>query len=257
MTELITVADVRLTSFWHCFGTERHRADLDTVVGLLRASGTNVLPINTHRLDEGRRRDALEHGFAGVAYDEVGERIDVSAYVKMVNVNLRTTADEAVRIAKLAVDMTGERVIKLEVLTPDLRSSRDDQVVEAAERLIEWDASLVVLPLLSNDHGAAQRAVDVGCPLLRVMGSPIGARAGILDAATFAKTCELPVPVVLDGGVGTVDHVRDAAAAGAAGILVNSVLFDDGRPPVEVMTDFREAAESHFGMGALQETGTS
>ncbi|MCS7475522.1 thiazole biosynthesis family protein [Umezawaea endophytica] len=257
MTELITVADVRLTSFWHCFGTERHRADLDTVVGLLRASGTNVLPINTHRLDESRRRDALEHGFAGVGYDEVGERVDVSAYVKMVNVNLRTSADEAVRVAKLAVDMTGERVIKLEVLTPDLRSSRDDEVVEAARRLIEWDPSLIVLPLLSNDHEAARGAVDVGCPLLRVMGSAIGARAGILDTATFVKTCELPVPVVLDGGVGTVDHVRDAAAAGAAGILVNSVLFDDGRPPVTVMEDFREAAESHFGVGELQDSRTA
>jgi thiazole synthase len=88
MAESIAIADVRLTRFWHCFGTERHRADLDTVVGLLRASGTNVLPINTHRLDNTRRRDALEHGFAGVHYDVLGRHVDLSPYVKMSNVNL-------------------------------------------------------------------------------------------------------------------------------------------------------------------------
>ncbi|AXX32341.1 thiazole biosynthesis family protein [Actinosynnema pretiosum subsp. pretiosum] len=253
MTERITASGVRMTSFWHCFGTERHRAGLDTVIGLLRASGTDVLPINTHRLDDDRRRDALEHGFAGVTYDRLAEHVDVSGYVKMVNVNLRTTADEAAHVAKLAVELTGERVIKLEVLTPDLRSSRDAAVVEVARRLLRWEPSLVVLPLLSNDHEAARAAVDAGCPLLRVMGSPIGARAGITDPAAFARTCALPVPVVLDGGIGSTDHVRDAAAAGASGLLVNSVLFDDGRPPVEVMADFRASAEEHFGAGALSE----
>ena len=85
MKNVLTVNDVELGHFWHCFGTERHRADKDTVVGLLEASRTRVLPINTHRLGPDQRRDALEHGFDDVSYDALSERVDTSALVKMLN----------------------------------------------------------------------------------------------------------------------------------------------------------------------------
>ncbi|HEY5857750.1 MAG TPA: hypothetical protein VIW24_27865 [Aldersonia sp.] len=242
----IDVSGVSLERFWHCFGTERHQASLDVIVALLHASGTNVLPINTHRLDESRDPDALEHGFAGVSYAALGDRIDVTPYVKMLNINLRTSADAAVRAAKIAFEMTGEPVLKLEVLTPDLRASADADVVEAARQLMAWEPSLIVLPLLSCNVEAAGAAVDAGCPLLRIMGSPISSRAGITDEFAFAEITSLGAPVVLDGGIGKVSDLDRAVDLGAGGALVNSVLFDDGRPPAVVMEGFAGAARRAF-----------
>ncbi|MGC4853333.1 hypothetical protein ACLQ24_08010 [Micromonospora sp. DT4] len=244
--ETLTVAGIEMTRFWHCFGTERHRASEDVVVGLLRSSGTNVLPINTHRLDENRRRDALEHGFDGVSYDRLGELVDVSGYVKMLNINLRTSAEAAVEVAKIAFDMTGERVLKLEVLEHDLRGSRDFEVVRAAEQLSAWEPSLVVLPLLSADPAAAHAAVNAGCPLLRIMGSKISSGAGIADEQAFKEIASLPTPMVLDGGIGSLAHLDRAVDLGADGALVNSILFDDGRAPVVVMTEYADAAAKVF-----------
>jgi thiazole synthase len=223
---------------------------MDLVMRLLDASKTNVLPINTHRLDASRKRDALEHGFAGATYDGLQGQRDLSAYVKMLNINLRTTAAAAVEAAKIAFSMTGERVLKLEVLEPRLRESRDFAVVEAARVLKAWEPSLIILPLLSTEPEAARAAVDAGCPLLRVMGSAIGSRAGITDERGFAEICSLPVPVVLDGGVGQVSHLERAFTIGAQGVLVNSVLFDDGRRPVDVLTEFAQAASRIFGGSA-------
>ncbi|WP_328956959.1 hypothetical protein [Kitasatospora purpeofusca] len=247
MAGTIDVAGISLSRFWHCFGTERHRASLETVVGLLKASGTNVLPINTHQLDEARDRSALEHGFDGVSYDTLGEHVDTASYVKMLNINLRTSAGAAVDATKIAFEMTGERVLKLEVLNPSLRGSQDGEVVEAARILSAWDPSLIVLPLISNDLDTAKAAVDAGCPLLRVMGSDISSRAGITDSGVFEEICTLGVPVVLDGGIGEVEHLVRAAELGAAGALINSVLFDRDQAPVSVMEEFAAAADRIFG----------
>lgn len=245
-TQYLSLSGMVLDRFWHCFGTEKHRAPMDLIIQLLHTSGTNILPINTHHLDERRERSALEHGFAGATYDALGERMDLSRYVKMLNINLRMTADEAVKTAKIAVDMTGERVLKLEVLEPRLRQSRDDDVVEAARRLIAWEPSLVVLPLLSCCVDTAKAAVDAGCPLLRVMGSPISSGNGIADESVFAEICSLPTPVVLDGGIGRTTDIDGAVALGADGVLINSVLFASGRPPVDVMAEFAAVARRSF-----------
>jgi thiazole synthase len=88
----------------------------------------------------------------------------------------------------------------------------------------------------------AKELVDAGCPLLRVMGGPIGSGAGIADEAAFAECCNLGVPVVLDGGIGAVEDYLTARRLGAAGCLVNSMLFEQGLPPSKVLGDFVERA---------------
>lgn len=245
-SQYISISGLTLDRFWHCFGTERHHAPIDLVVQLLQTSRSNVLPINTHRLDDRRQRTALEHGFAGATYDALGERIELSRYVKMLNINLRTTADEAVQAAKIAFDMTGHRVLKLEVLAPRLRHSRDDEVVAAASRLIAWEPSLVVLPLISCRVDTAKAAIDAGCPLLRVMGSPISSGKGIADETAFAEICSFPIPVVLDGGIGHTNDIERAVTLGAGGVLINSVLFDNAGGPAAVMAEFAGTARRLF-----------
>ncbi|MFH0244288.1 hypothetical protein ACGRHY_18145 [Streptomyces sp. HK10] len=246
MVNRIHVAGLQLDHFWHCFGTERHRAELPLVLQMLKTSRTNVLPVNTHRLDATRDPDALEHGFAGATYAEIGRHVDLDGYVTMLNINLRTSTAAAVEAAKTAFDMTGERVLKLEVLDDRLRRSNDADVIAAARELMAWEPSLVVLPLLANDPESAKKAYDAGCPLLRVMGSAISSGTGIGDRAAFEEICALPVPVVLDGGIGEAAHIHTAAQSGAVGALVNSVLFDSGRDTIEVMKELRAAADAAF-----------
>jgi hypothetical protein len=153
----------------------------------------------------------LEHGFAGVTYDGLQDQRDVSGYVKMLNINLRTSATAAIEAAKVAFSMASEPVFKLEVLEPGCA-----------------EPSLVILPLLSTNPDVARAAVDAGCPLLRIMGSAIGARAGIADEPGFAEICSLPVPVVL---------------------------FDDGRDPAAVVSEFAQAAARIFCPGRRDRDG--
>jgi thiazole synthase len=231
-----------LATIWHCFGNYMHRVGLEQVLKMLSASGTNVIPVNTHLLDAGRRRDDLLIGFGNVTFDGLAAVKDVSQYVLMVNVNHQTTAAAAVEKTLLAADMTGIRTIKLEVLSGDLKNSNDEALVEAVQVLQTRRPDLRIMPLHSNDPAVARELVEAGCPLLRVMGGSIGSGAGIIDEAAFAACCRLGVPVVLDGGVGDADDYRLATRLGASGCLVNSMLFEREQEPYEVLGDFVDSA---------------
>jgi thiazole synthase len=228
-------AGLNMTRIWHCFGNYMHTVDLNTVLRMLDASKTNVLPINTHRLKSLGQRDGLVIGFGDVTYDRLAAARDVRGLVKMVNINHQTSAAAAVAKTMLAVEMTGETVIKLEVLNPDMKTSNDDALIEATAELKRRNERLTVMPLLSNDLRTAKRLVGLGCPLLRVMGGGIGSGSGIADPATFGAICKLGVPVVLDGGVGRPSDLDQAIELGAEGALVNSMLFEDERAPDEVL----------------------
>lgn len=238
MIEYFSCGGMRFTRLWHCFGGSGVQLDLAVIRALLTASRSNVLPINTHRLDPKSGCEGLELGYGGVTLSafDVGPR--VTGMIRMLNINHRTSAEDAVETTKLAVRLTGYKVIKLEVLNSDLRTSNQRALVQAVRQIRAWNSDLLVFPLLANDLRAAEEFVDLGCPLLRVMGSPIGSRQGVLDERTLERICDLGLPVILDGGVGCIEHVRRTWPLGLTGILINSMLFGSSRSPVEVMLAF-------------------
>lgn len=209
---------------------------------MLEASGTNVVPVNTHQLDARMQPEDLRIGFGSVTYAALAAARDLSRYILMANINHQISADAAVEKTLFAVEMTGISTIKLEVLSDSLSTSNDAALVDAVRILRQRRPDLRIMPLLSNDPVVAKELVDAGCPLLRVMGGPIGSGAGIADEAAFAECCSLGVPVVLDGGIGAVEDYLAARRLGAAGCLVNSMLFEHGLPPSKVLRDFVERA---------------
>jgi cyclase len=70
----------------------------------------------------------------------------------------------------------------------------------------------------------ARRVVDLGAgELLLTSIARDGTRSGF-DLAFLEKVATLPVPVIAHGGAGIIEHVIDAAKAGASGIALGSVL---------------------------------
>lgn len=241
---LFDVAGFRMTRIWHCFGNYMHQADIETILAMLAASQTNVLPVNTHLLDATLGRKGLLIGFGGVSFDQLAARVRMADMVVMLNINHQTSAAAAVEKTRLAHALTGERIVKLEVLNPDLRTSNNAELIDAVRQLKRVLPELIVMPLLHNDLASAQVLVDLGCPLLRVMGSGIGDGKGIVDAAEFERICALPVPVVLDGGVRDATDYAHAHRLGAAGCLVNSALFAAGGTPEKRLVEFLSGSQT-------------
>lgn len=241
---LFSVAGLHMSRIWHCFGNYMHEVDLPTVRKMLAASKTNVLPINTHKLNETTLRQGLLIGFGGVTYDDLAAVHPTGDMIIMLNINHQTTAGAAVEKTKLAHRLTGERVVKLEILNEDMKTSNNRALIEAVRQLKIELPQLIVFPLLANEYGAAKALAGLGCPLLRVMGSGIGEGKGILDTDEFEKICGLHVPVVLDGGVRDARDYELAHRLNAEGCLVNSALFVNRYTPDENLEAFLAASQS-------------
>lgn len=239
-------ADAALVPIFHCFGTNQSQATVDTgtVVEMLRASGCRHLVINTHSVHAISDGDDLPVGYGGATFGSVREAIALEELTPVLNINMPTSAEEAVERTRRAHRLTGIRTIKLEVLDLGQRLAVNAAVTDAARELTA--AGLEVWPLITPDCGTALELEAIGCPLLRVMGSEIGSGQGIDPrwCDSIDRTLEeVTIPVMFDGGVGSPLHATEALAMGFDSVLVNSCLFAGDGGPVEELRRFVAAVQ--------------
>lgn len=153
------------------------------------------------------------------------------------------TADEAVRVARLARAGGLPDWIKLEVI-PDQRYLLPDPVetLRAAEQLVE--EGFTVLPYMLPDPVLARRLEEVGCATVMPLAAPIGSGRGLkLRDSIRIMVEQARVPVIVDAGLGSPSHAAEAMELGADAVLVNTAIALAG-DPVEMAHAFRLAVEA-------------
>ncbi|MEA5365339.1 HisA/HisF-related TIM barrel protein [Amycolatopsis sp., V23-08] len=159
---------------------------------------------------------------ASLLLSDLDEVVDLSRFGWIGTTSFAYSAGEAVDTAKRLRDAFGIEVIKLDVRTPD--NLPDGEPTVAAARTLVADG-FAVLPFIRPDVDLATRLVDLGAVALRVMASPVASAQGVLDTdAVRAVIDTAGVPIVVEGGLGTPDHVSDAMALGADAVLVNTAI---------------------------------
>ncbi|MEX2380959.1 MAG: thiazole synthase [Opitutales bacterium] len=133
-------------------------------------------------------------------------------------------ADEAVRLARLAVAAGLPNWIKLEI-HPDPNYLLPDPIetLKATEILVK--EGFVVLPYINADPVLALRLQDAGAATVMPLGSPIGSNRGLETRAQIAIIIEQArVPVVVDAGLGFPSHAAAAMEMGADAVLINTAI---------------------------------
>ncbi len=152
--------------------------------------------------------------------------IDQSKQLLLPNTSGARTADEAVRLAKLARAAGIEPWVKLEI-TPEPRYLIPDPVetLRAAEILIQ--DGFTVLPYIQADPIVAKKLEEMGAATVMPLGSPIGSNRGVNTREMIKIIIEqATVPVVVDAGLGAPSHAAEAMELGADAVLVNTALAD-------------------------------
>ena len=172
-------------------------------------------------------------------------------------------ADEAVRLAKLAVAAGLPNWVKLEI-HPDPRYLLPDPIetLKAAEILVK--EGFTVLPYINADPVLARRLQDVGTATVMPLGSPIGSHQGITTRRQIEIIItQATVPVVVDAGIGAPSHAAEAFEMGADAVLVNTAIAV-ASDPVRMAQAFkmaveagRTAFETGLGTGTLEASATS
>ncbi|MDZ4814719.1 MAG: thiazole synthase [Verrucomicrobiota bacterium] len=157
-------------------------------------------------------------------YADILDHIDPKKYLIVPNTSGAMNAEEAVRLARLAVKAGLPNWIKLEI-HPDPRYLLPDPIetLKAAEILVK--EGFVVLPYINADPVLAKRLQDVGTATVMPLGSPIGSNRGIDTRHQIRIIIEqATVPVVVDAGIGAPSHAAEAMELGADAVLVNTAI---------------------------------
>ena len=199
-------------------GTGKYRTD-EEMVAALEASGTELVTVALRRLDldDPDRRTILDV-------------VVWKRYRILPNTAGCQTAEEAIRIARLARSMGLSDWVKLEV-QPDPRYLLPDPVetLRAAEILVA--EGFVVLPYINADPILARRLEAVDCATVMPLGSPIGSGQGLVTQRQIELIIEhATVPVVVDAGIGTPSDAALAMEAGAAACLINTAISRSDDP---------------------------
>jgi len=212
-------------------GTGKYR-DFGLMREAIAASGSEIVTVSIRRVELGAP------GHAGIL-----DAVDLAAYQLLPNTAGCRTADEAVRVARLARAMCGTSWVKLEVI-PDARYLLPDPVetLQAAERLV--GEGFTVLPYMPADPVLARRLAAAGCATVMPLASPIGSGRGVLTGASLAIIVEeATVPVVVDAGLGVPSEAAAVMEMGADAVLVNTAIAE-ARSPVRMAAAFARAVEA-------------
>src|SRR5688572_4361347 len=222
-------------------GTGKYRTSAE-MNAAFDASGAEIITVALRRIDfdDPKSRSVLED-------------VDWTRFTILPNTAGCQTADEAIRIARMARAMELSNWVKLEVI-PDPKYLLPDPIgtLEAARVLI--DEGFVVLPYIGADPVLSRRLEELGTATVMPLGSPIGSGQGLVSIEAIKIIVEQAgVPVVVDAGIGVPSDGAQAMEAGADACLVNTAiaLAEDPALMGEAMAEGVRAGRKAFLAGRI------
>ncbi len=222
-------------------GTGKYRNSIE-MNAAFEASGAKIITVALRRID-----------FDDPASRSVLDDVDWKRYWILPNTAGCQTAEDAIRIARMARAMELSNWVKLEVI-PDPKYLLPDPIgtLEAARVLV--DEGFVVLPYIGADPILARRLEEIGTATVMPLGSPIGSGQGIVNIEAIKIIIEQAnVPVVVDAGIGVPSDAAASLEAGADAVLVNSAiaLAEDPALMAEAIADGVRAGRKAFLAGRI------
>lgn len=171
------------------------------------------------------------------------QQLDLNRYRLLPNTAGAKTAEEAVRLARLARASRLCDMVKVEVIGDEETLLPDPvETLKATRQLVE--EGFTVLPYTSDDPVLAKRLEEAGAHAIMPGASPIGSGQGILNPLYLKFMIrQTRLPVIVDAGIGSPADAARAMELGAAGVLLNTAVSgaDD---PVQMARAMKLAVEA-------------
>jgi thiazole synthase len=211
-------------------GTGKY-ASLDQTRAALDASGSEMVTVALRRIDFSQPGPSLL------------DAIDRSKFVLLPNTAGCYTAEEAVRVCRLARELGMDEFVKLEVIGDPKTLFPDNAATVVAARALVAEG-FQVLPYCGDDLVTCKRLVDAGCLAVMPLAAPIGSGLGIRNPHSIRLIIEnVDVPVIVDAGVGTASDAAVAMELGCTAVLMNTGIAA-ARDPLLMAQAMREAVSA-------------
>tara|TARA_B100000780_G_scaffold272474_1_gene234765 strand:+ start:214 stop:987 length:774 start_codon:yes stop_codon:yes gene_type:complete len=152
-------------------------------------------------------------------------------------------SEEALRTLRLAREMGGWKMVKLEVLG-DKKTLYPDMIETLKATKVLVKEGFKVLVYCSDDPVLAKELEYLGASAIMPLASPIGSGLGIQNKMNLSIIIEnSKVPIIVDAGIGTASDATIAMEMGCDAVLVNSAVAN-AKNPVLMAESFKNSVIS-------------
>ena len=139
-------------------------------------------------------------------------------------------SNEALRTLRLAREMGGWKLVKLEVLG-DKKTLYPDMIETIKSTKILVKEGFKVMVYCTDDPLLAKKLEDSGASAIMPLASPIGSGLGLQNKINISLIIkQSKVPVIVDAGIGTASDATIAMELGCDGVLINSAIANATKP---------------------------
>ena len=152
-------------------------------------------------------------------------------------------SEEALRTLRLAREMGGWKLVKLEVLG-DKKTLYTNMIETIKSTKILTKEGFKVMVYCTDDPLLAKQCEDNGAVAIMPLASPIGSGLGLQNKVNLSLIIkQTKVPVIVDAGIGTASDATIAMELGCDGVLINSAIANS-KKPVLMAQAFKDAVIS-------------
>ncbi|MCR4627139.1 MAG: thiazole synthase [Treponema sp.] len=187
---------------------------LKLIEAAVKDAGAQIITLAVRRANTTERENILDYIPKGVTL--------------LPNTSGARTADEAVRIARLARELGCGNFVKIEIMKDSKYLLPDNyETIKATEILAK--EGFIVMPYMYPDLNVARALKDAGAASIMPLGAPIGSNSGLATKAFIQILIdEIDLPIIVDAGIGRPSQACEAMEMGAAAIMANTALATAG-----------------------------
>ena len=140
------------------------------------------------------------------------------------------TSEDALRTLRLAREIGGWKLVKLEVLG-DKKTLFPDMIETLKSTEVLSKEGFEVMVYCNDDPLMAKRLEDVGAAAVMPLAAPIGSGLGILNKVNIKIIREqTKLPLIIEAGWGQASDATIAMELGCDGVLVNTAIAKAKKP---------------------------
>ncbi len=153
------------------------------------------------------------------------------------------SSEEALRTLRLAREMGGWKLVKLEVLG-DRKTLLPNMIetIKSTKTLVREGFKVMVY--CTDDPLLSKKLEDSGASAIMPLASPIGSGLGIINKVNISLIIkQSKIPVIIDAGIGTASDATIAMELGCDAVLINSAIAN-AEKPILMAKAFKDAVIS-------------
>ena len=150
------------------------------------------------------------------------------------------TSEEALRTLRLAREIGGWKLVKLEVLG-DKKTLFPDMVETLKSTEVLTKEGFKVMVYCTDDPLMAKKLEDVGASAIMPLAAPIGSGLGIQNKTNIKIIRkQTKLPLIIDAGLGQASDATIAMELGCDGVLVNTAIAK-AKDPFQMALAFKNS----------------